>query len=71
MQKKKFFTWKLEIQLEVDEIWVADGYYPDRARIEADLVLSQAYSSEFRVKVKKLSGPSKSQVAKRLESYEG
>jgi len=67
MAKKKTFKWVVEI--EVDEVWVADGYEATADRIkEAILEYSLGWAHDHEVKTKLLKQPTKASIDK-LHSY--
>jgi len=62
MPKKRRFKWTVEI--EVDEIWVADGYEATAERVqEAILSYSLGYARDEEVKVKIIKAPSRKSIA--------
>ncbi len=61
--KNKRFKWVVEI--EIDELWVADGYEATAERIqEAILCRSLGWAQDHEVKVKQVSSPKKADIAK-------
>lgn len=63
MKKPKKFKWVVEI--EVDEVWVADGYEANADRVKDAIMeysLGYAYDSEVNVKI--LKAPTKKSIAK-------
>jgi hypothetical protein len=64
--------WKLELEIEVDDVWIGDGFEATPERIKECLennLLTWAYLDEevfFRVKA--ISGPSKSTIRK-IQGY--
>lgn len=60
----KRFKWTVSVEIEVAPIWVADGYFPDKERIEADIRagLGYAYESEMKVRSKITSGPTQGEI---------
>jgi hypothetical protein len=67
-KKPKFFKWTVEI--EISEVWVADGYEVEAERLK-DTILehSLGYAFDTEVKVKVLSKPSIKAIRK-VQGYE-
>lgn len=68
MATKKRFIWKLEVELSIDPMWVADGFEATPGRIKELLeekLLDYAYGHEKIIKVKTLEAPEQSRI--RLE----
>lgn len=64
---KKTFKWKFEVELSVDEIWVADGFNPTPemvAELFSDNWLDYATEDEFKVKAKVIAKPDAKLVRK-------
>lgn len=63
--------WKLEVEIEVTEDWVADGYEATPERIQRVLEendMTWCMPDEYRVKVKTLSAP-KQEAVRKLQGY--
>lgn len=58
----KYFKWKVEVEIKVDPMWVADGYYPNPERIEEGLRLSHASAPEMPIRAKVMSGPTQKEI---------
>lgn len=64
------YKWKIEVTLDVDPTWVADGFdasHPDRIEEIQDVIsglLPYSYGNEFIVKAKILKAPDPAQIRK-------